>query len=71
MGEIFLMHFILYILTLISCDVAVGFVIFIFYKYFDLKYFSTTEIELLKEENEYLKKEIKKVASKDYTSFTS
>lgn len=57
MGEIFLMHFILYILTLISCDVAVGFVIFIFYKYFDLKYFSTTEIELLKEENEYLKRD--------------
>lgn len=48
-------------LWLVSFDVLVGFVIWTFYKYIDLKYFSTFEISVLKEENEYLKNENKKI----------
>lgn len=39
------------LLCLISLDSILGFLIFIFYKYFDLKYFSNLEINQLKEEN--------------------
>lgn len=48
------------LLCLISFDLIFGFVVYIFYKYFDLKYFSQLEIEQLKEENKYLKEENKK-----------
>ena len=46
-------------LWLVSFDVLVGFVIWTFYKYVDLKYFSTLEITILKEENKYLKEQNK------------
>ncbi len=50
------------ILCLISFDIIVSFILFVFYKYFDLKYFSEFEIEKLKEENTYLKNENKKLS---------
>lgn len=56
-----MIHFVLGLLTIISIDCLVGFFLFILWRFMDLKYFSTSEISLLKEENEYLKKENKKV----------
>lgn len=53
--------FLFYILLLISIDVFLGFWTFLLWRYFDLKYFSTSEIELLKEQITYLQKENKKV----------
>lgn len=53
--------FIISILWLISFDILCGFGLFIVWKYFDLKYFSTSEISLLREENAYLKQENKKL----------
>ena len=60
--------FIFGLLCLISIDVIIGFIVFTLYRYFDLKYFSQLEINLLKEENKYLKEENKKVsgASTDF-----
>lgn len=55
------LEFLIKFLTLVSFDVLIGFLIWIFYKYMDLKYFSSFEITTLKEENEYLKKENKKI----------
>lgn len=55
------LSFIISILFLISIDFLLGFALFLLWKYLDIKYFSTSEIELLKEENSYLKKENKKV----------
>lgn len=55
------LEFFIKLLTLISLDVFVGFLVWILYKYFDLKYFSTFEITTLKEENAYLKNENKKI----------
>lgn len=49
------------LLCLISIDVGVGFIIFIFYRYFDMKYFSDLEINQLKEENKYLREENQKI----------
>lgn len=54
--------FLLGLLILISVDVMLGFIIFTFYRYFDLKYFSDIEINQLKEENKYLKEENKKLS---------
>lgn len=54
------LEFIYKILSLISIDVIVGFIIYVFYTYFDKKYMSQLEISLLQEENNYLKKENKK-----------
>lgn len=48
-------------LILISVDVFVGFIIWIIYKYIDLKYFSSFEITTLKEENQYLRNENQKI----------
>lgn len=57
------------LLCLISIDCILGFITFIFYRYFDLKYFSQLEINMLKEENKYLKDENKKVnGSTDFWS---
>ena len=53
--------FFLGLLILISADVMLGFIIFTFYRYFNLKYFSDIEINQLKEENKYLKEENKKL----------
>ena len=55
-----ILEFIYKILSLISIDVIVGFIIYVFYTYFDKKYMSQLEISLLQEENNYLKKENKK-----------
>lgn len=60
MGEIYLIY-IIYLLFIISLDAICGFGLFLLWKYLDLKYFSTSEIELLREENKYLKEENKKV----------
>lgn len=54
------LEFIYKILSLISIDVIVGFLVYVFYTYFDKKYMSQLEISLLQEENNYLKKENKK-----------
>lgn len=62
--------FLLGLLILISVDVILGFIIFTFYRYFDLKYFSDIEINQLKEENKYLKEENKKLSGAS-TSFWS
>lgn len=56
-----ILSFIFGILCLLSFDILFGFIIYNFWKYFDMKYFSKMEINLLKQENEYLKKENKKV----------
>lgn len=55
------LEFIYKMLSLISIDVIVGFIVYVFYTYFDKKYMSQLEISLLQEENNYLKKENKKV----------
>lgn len=57
------------LLCLISIDIGVGFIIFIFYRYFDMKYFSDLEINQLKEENKYLREENQKI--KGSTDFWS
>lgn len=54
------LEFIYKILSLISIDVIVGFIVYVFYTYFDKKYMSQLEISLFQEENNYLKKENKK-----------
>lgn len=51
--------FILGLLSIVSIDCLLGFALFLLWKYLDLKYFSTSEIEVLKEEISYLKKRIK------------
>jgi len=64
MGEVFLMNgneFFISLLWLISIDIIIGFLIFMLYKYVDLKYFSNLEIEQLKTENKYLKEENQKI----------
>lgn len=55
------LEFIYKILSLISIDVIVGFIVYVFYTYFDKKYMSQLEISVLQEENKYLKEENKKV----------
>lgn len=56
------------LLWVISFDCLFGFLAFLLWKYLDGKYFCNTEIALLKQENEYLKQENKKVngASSDF-----
>ena len=53
--------FLLGLLILASIDIFIGFIIWLLYKYIDYKYFSELEIITLKEENNYLKKENKKI----------
>lgn len=55
------LEFLFNLLELISKDIIIGFIVYIIYKYLDLKYFSSSEIELLRQENEYLKSENKKI----------
>lgn len=55
------LQFIYSILCLISIDVSIGFCIYLFWKFLDLRYFSTSEIEQLKTENKYLKEENRKI----------
>jgi len=54
-------EFIIELLKLISMDIGVGLVIYIGWKYIDMKYFSKLEISMIKEENRYLKEENRKV----------
>ena len=58
------------LLWVVSLDTIFGFSLYLLWKFLDLKYFSTSEIELLKQENEYLKNENKKVngSSSDFWS---
>lgn len=49
------------ILVLLSFDVFIAFILYVAYKYVDFKYFSKLDITILREENNYLKKENKKV----------
>lgn len=56
------LSFLFGLLCLISIDVILGLIAFTFYRYFDLKYFSKLEINILKEENKYLKEENKKAS---------
>lgn len=56
------LEFIYNMFAVISCDILCGFGFYICWKYFDLKYFSSSEIEQLKAENKYLKEENKKVS---------
>lgn len=53
--------FIFCLLCLLSIDIILGFIVYTFWKYFDMKYFSQLEINLLKEENKYLKEENRKI----------
>ena len=53
--------FIINLLWIISVDIFVGFILFMVYKYVDGKYFSSLEIEQLKEENKYLREENRKL----------
>ena len=56
-----MLKLIINLLWVVSMDSILGFSLYLIWKYLDLKYFSTSEIELLKQENEYLKNENKKV----------
>lgn len=53
--------FIVSIIAIISHTCLVGFALYLAWRFLDLKYFSSSEIELLKQENKYLKEENKKV----------
>lgn len=55
------LSFLFGLLCLASLDIILGFIVYTFWKYFDMKYFSQLEISLLKEENKYLKEENKKI----------
>ena len=55
------LSFIFGLLCLISIDIILGFIVYTFYKYIDLKYFSKLKIIELQEENNYLKEENKKI----------
>ena len=58
------MNFLSFLISLgwlVSFDCIAGFLLFVFYNFFDKKYNSKLEIEILKQENDYLKEEIKKV----------
>lgn len=53
---------------LVSIDCFIGFILYVSYNYFDKKYNSSLEINILKEENKFLKEENRKVngASTDF-----
>lgn len=64
------LSFIFGLLCLISIDCILGFLIYTLWKYFDLKYFSKLEINILKNENKYLKEENKKISGTDYEDWS-
>lgn len=64
------LNFIFGILCLTSIDVVLGFLLYLLYKFLDLKYFSVSEVSILRQENEYLKNENKKINGTS-TSFWS
>ena len=55
------LEFLIKLLGLASFDILVGFLIWVLYKYVDYKYFSTLEITTLRQENDYLKRENRKI----------
>lgn len=55
------LEFLIELLKIVSFDLIMGFVLYVGYNYFDKKYNSSLEINLLKEENKYLKEENKKI----------
>ena len=55
------LNFIFKLLCLVSFDTIIGFLIYLLWKYLDLKYFSKFEVTLLQNELEYLKKENRKL----------
>ena len=55
------LQFIFNLLCLISIDCILGFLVYLLWKYLDLKYFSKFEVTLLQNEIEYLKQENKKL----------
>ncbi len=54
-------EFIIELLRLVSFDFGYGFILYLVWKYIDLKYFSTFDVETLRRENEYLKRENQKI----------
>lgn len=64
------LSFIFGLLCLISIDTILGFIVYTLWKYFDMKYFSKLEINILKEENRYLKEQNKKVTGTDYEDWS-
>ena len=54
-------EFFIELLRLISFDCGVGFILYIAWRYIDMKYFSTFTVETLKRENEWLKEENRKI----------
>ena len=56
-----MLNLLINLLWVISIDFILGFALFLIWKYLDLRYFSTSEIEQLKAENEYLRQENLKV----------
>lgn len=55
------LSFIFSILCLISIDCILGTLVYLLWKYLDIKYFSKFEVTLLQNENEYLKKQNQKL----------
>lgn len=56
-----ILEFIIKLLYLLSIDGFIIFILYVSYTYFDKKYMSELEINILKEENKYLKEENKKI----------
>lgn len=54
-------EFIIELLRLVSFDGIIGFLVYLLWKYIDMRYFSKFEISTLREENKYLKQENQKV----------
>lgn len=54
-------EFIIEFLRLVSFDFSLGFILYLAWKYVNLKYFSTFEVETLKRENILLKQENRKI----------
>lgn len=54
-------EFIIELLRLVSFDFGIGFVLYLTWKYIDLKYFSTFDVETLRRENALLKSENQKI----------
>lgn len=54
-------EFVIELLRLVSFDFGIGFILYLTWKYIDLKYFSTFDVETLKRENALLKSENQKI----------
>lgn len=55
------LEFLIHLGWLVSVDFFLGFIIYHGYLYFDNKYNSKLEVNILREENKFLKKENKKI----------